>query len=343
MSVTLQFFRNGWVPVLLVMLCPGSLLGETIAALNESSGAILVQVQDIRPDVSYHVGFWELGAEKPTVVLPVPAPGRKSFTSLRWKQPTEGIYQARLQRGSDWLPLPAAPPITLPELGFMLITGAMDHHTGKIRFQLPSAGLFRVTAMTESAMHVAHLRAWHLGGAGQQYVVDWDFWDDRKTQNHRKTPGLVATMDFIPLPAGYIVAGFPPYERYRSSGLNRNVVIPEARVDARISFPSSFGQSSASNHSKTLPVVHAGDPVRVELTPETLRALDQRRYEVIYFLNGEFIHEEAKGVSPTIYRMPSIPRLEGDTFLTVNIRDFFGNVGATTTQISYKPTASASP
>jgi hypothetical protein len=342
MNGALQFFRSGWQLVLLAMLCP-SLHGEAIATLNEASGAILVQVQDLRPDVSYHVGFWELGADKPTAILTVPPIGRKSFTSLRWETPAEGIYQARLQRDADWIPVPAPSPITLPELGFTLITGAMDHHTGKIRFQLPSAGLFRVTAMTESAMHVAHLRGWHLGGAGRQYVVDWDFWNDQKTQSHRKTPGLVATMDFIPLPAGYIVAGFPAYERYRSSGLNRNVIIPEAKMDVHISFPESSKRSSRSDGSKALPVVHAGEPVRVELTANTLHALKDRRYEVIYFLNGEFIHEEAKGVSPTIYRMPSIPRLKGDVFLTVNIRDFFGNVGAVTTQFHYKSNASASP
>ena len=344
MSASPRFFRSGWCLALLALAGSAVLRAENIAAFNEPSGSILVQVQDLQSGVSYHVGFWELGAEKPTAVLPVPDAGRKSFVSLRWDQPVEGIYQARLQLGADWLPVPVPPPITLPELGFALVNGDMDHSSGNIRFQLPSAGLFRVTAMTESAMHVAHLRSWHFGGAGQRYVANWDFWNDLRTQNHRLTPGLVAVMDFIPLPSGYIVAGFPTYERYRSSGLNRNIVIPEVKVDACISFPQPDGQvTPTTKDPKALPVVHAGDPVRVELTPESLRGLDQRRYEVIYFLNGEFIHEEAKGVSPTTYRLPSIPHLEGDAFLTVNIRDFFGNVGAATTRISYKPTAAVSP
>jgi len=64
-----------------------------------------------------------------------------------------------------------------------------------------------------------------------------------------------------------------------------------------------------------------------------LKQIGTRRFEILIYADGTFVHEESQGVSPYTYILP-VGLSKTTKELTVNLLDYEGNWGVTTIPLS---------
>ena len=76
-----------------------------------------------------------------------------------------------------------------------------------------------------------------------------------------------------------------------------------------------------------IPILSDRTRVRVELTPETLKWFAQKRYEIIFFVDGLFYAEEGQGYSPYTWLWTTKKIKPGVHLLTVNVASLTDQIG----------------
>lgn len=329
-AVLAALFWTGMVPASLAAQ------RERLVA-HVQDGKIQVQLQDLRKEPVYQLGIFSIATGQLLQTAPVTRTDEGGTVNLVLPLPDEGLYQLKLKDGNDWLAWGDLPAVRLPKEGFRLLAGEIDRREKKIDFSLSTNCIFRIAATNTSQMNILTLQGWKFGAAGQKVRIPWDFWDKEKVKNYWSDPTLAVVADYLPLPEGFIVSGNPDYAVHSQLPLFRELKLPVDEFLFEV-FLKKGGAGEQETREK-LPLMKASDYVRVIIAPESVEKLRGKRYEILYFIEGDFVHEETEGASPSNYRLPDLRRPSGQQHLTVNVRDFNGNSGSSTVAFWYEAPA----
>ena len=213
--------------------------------------------------------------------------------------------------------------------GMETISARPDRRSNSVSWRQPGAGLVKVVAGTASGMIFSEIAPWTLysGGANR---VDWSFTDSTGAGGQFRSSTLLRTyVLFVPIPTRDLVIGPIPWNEVRSLFSKEEIAqIPDLSVE--------FDLKIAGLDPRAEPIsVKQGTPIRVALAPETARILEQRRYEILVYLDGEFVHEESQGITPYRYILPHVAGARGQHILTVNVLDYDGNIGAQSQTVTF--------
>lgn len=297
-------------------------------------GRIRIQLQNLRKEPVYQLGMFSIATGQMVKTIPVERTDGGSLVDMVLPMPADGLYQLKLKDGDNWLEWGELQAVRLPKQGFRLLAGEIDRRGRKIDFRLATNCIFRVAATNASQMSILTIQGWTFGAVGQKVQVAWDFRDKEKVKDYWPDPSLMVVADYIPLPEGFIVCGNPDYAVHSQLPMFRELELPVDEFRFEV-FLKKAGAGELEKKDK-LPVMKAGDFVRTIIAPESLEKLRGKRYEILYFIGGEFVHEETEGSSPSNYRLPDLNRPSGPQYLTVNVRDFSGNSGSSTVPFWYE-------
>ena len=294
-------------------------------------GNILFQIRgDKNPP--HELSLIELGHSEPTIKLSAfePSPVLKNtFTALWTPGEQTGVYElhGKAFDGKEftWERKALTRPFTLDS-----VRADLNRRDGRVTWTPRKSSIVRVNAGLEGGMFIKTLRPWHFSNASTQ-TEEWDFWDHQGVAEYRNSRRVGVYARAIDLPSDLVVVGSPSYERYqdhpRVSGMELDTQDYYFSVQ-----PFKKNASGNQNVASLLP----NDPIRITLNNDTDQRLARDRYEYLFFLNGEFIHEETEGSSPYTFRMPMWPEMSGVQLLTVNIKSYSGGVGSTTVPLNFQ-------
>ena len=223
----------------------------------------------------------------------------------------DGLYEFSF-KDSDQL---ALTNLLLAPERFKSITGKFDHLKKEITWEQSISGPARTMAQFSSGMMVAEPAGWSLWTDGT-HSVKWDF-IGKDGIDYENQPSIVPVIQFAPFHPHILVVGQPEFETDFLDLLK----LPHESLECDLILLDQKGARLQSPEPGCL--------LRMSLTPDSRKLLQGRRFEFLVYLGGEFLHEEAQGVSPSTYILPStIPK--NTTSLTVNIFDYEGNWGVST-------------
>ena len=186
--------------------------------------------------------------------------------------------------------------------------GELAHQTGEVSWSQRVPGAVRVLLQFPSGLTVGTIADWQAYAPGQQ-KIKYDF-IGADGVDYRYQPNLRATVQIAPLPNDFFVQGNPETEH------------------------SSLPSDNYQLKSEIKKVADSDQEVlRVELTPDTLKQIGTRRFEILIYADGVFVHEESQGVSPYTYILPHNLSTSAKQ-LTINLLDYEGNWGVQTIQLS---------
>lgn len=198
---------------------------------------------------------------------------------------------------------------------------------------------------------------WVVRPAGLN-VERWDGKDISGVLDLTRHPKLAISVEGFALPENTIIVGSPQnkvllisQDSLKKKEQRKAVSAPkhmyahaqqplESRGDFSISLqlPGSLGKSAAG-----VPIVSTPIPVRLDVNAIDRERALARRFEPVFFVDGQFAFENEVGFIPMTWNFDPSALNEGEHFLTVNLRGYEGNFGMTTVKILIqRPTAGVS-
>lgn len=191
---------------------------------------------------------------------------------------------------------------------FQAVRAELLHQTGEVSWSQPTPGAVRVLLQFPSGLTLGTISDWQVYGPGE-HTITYDF-KGLDGIDYRYQPNLIATVQVASLPNDFFVVGNP---------VLKHANLPSYSYDLQM----NLKQPEGTDHQV----------LRVELTPDTLKEIGTRRFEVLIYVDGVFVHEESQGVSPYSYILPD-GITKGAKLLTVNLLDYEGNWGVHTIDLS---------
>ena len=283
----------------------------TAVAKDQGEGQWRFQLQgSTAPAGKYRLVVYDLLTQKKLTKLKgFQETGMKDVLVLDWDcKLDEGIYYMQIFEGKTLVFGQSPEPLTWDEQNYETSNAELDRRYSLLRWKPSRASLSRINVALPSGLRLGEAASWRFHSNAVQ-EVSWDFLGEDGL-HYREHPQLTPYLQSIPLPSYWFVVGQPLWESYKADDLFSALELP----DTTLRF--------------TLSEIE-GDPsmIRVKLDPETEDYLAGRRYEVLLYLDGEFIHEESQGVNPYTYVLPENPNWQGKFPLTVNLLDYLGNWG----------------
>lgn len=105
----------------------------------------------------------------------------------------------------------------------------------------------------------------------------------------------------------------------------------ESRGDytVRLRLPESLPKTDEG-----VPIVAGGIvPVRLEVDSKDLARAIERRFEPVFFVDGQFVFENEVGFVPMTWQWDASAVNDGEHFLTVNVRGYEGNFGIASVRV----------
>lgn len=243
--------------------------------------------------------------------------GELSTTSL-----PEGVYYLNLNR--EGVSVGGAKPTRLIwDNEYLTQSVRVDRRNSVLRWKPATPCLARIVAVLPSGMTVDVVSGWKFYSA-QDQVLEYDFVGD-DGRNLQAMSNLSIFAQYITLPLNTFVQGQPEFEAYASMPLFRNLELPRD--------PLSFEFSTNAKLLNEDTGVYRGKEdtsITVKLDAETNKRLSGKRFEILIYLDGEFVHEEAQGTSPYTYILPTFDATDRPQNISVNVLDYLGNWGTQT-------------
>ena len=197
---------------------------------------------------------------------------------------------------------------------FEVVRGQIRHAESAVVWQSARPTIARVSLQFPSGLLLAKANRWLLYPAGEQrFEMDLTA-DNTLIKNHPSLSAAVQMAEFhddvLLVPGSgedlITLADLPEFE------------FPNQNLPFQVQAFSAEGEPTET--------LTAGGRFRLTLAPETFQFLNGRRYEILLYLDGDFIHEESQGVSPYTYQLPTtLP--DSSSTLTINLLDYEGNWG----------------
>jgi len=247
--------------------------------------------------------------------------------NLSTKGVPDGLYYMDLKRNGDSVNKTKPIPLVWDD-AFLTQTVQVDRITSKLSWKPLVPCLARIIAVLPSGMLMDVVTEWTFYGVHEQ-IVDYNFiGDDGRTLRTQANLSIFA--QYIPLPSTFFVQGQPKLSDYSAVSTFQDLKLPRT--------PLHFKLSTNAKLMNGDPETYLGSDttsITVELDPQTAQQLSGRRFEVLIYLDGEFIHEEAQGASPYTYQLPELTTTDKPQAISVNVLDYLGNWGTQTLQFKF--------
>lgn len=234
----------------------------------------------------------------------------------------DGLYYLDLK--SDGVSVGTAKPVSLIwDNEYLTQPVQVDRRTSELLWKPSAPCLARIVAVLPSGMMMDVVSSWKFY-AVQEQALKYDFIGD-DGRDLRVQANLPIFAQYIPLPLTVFVQGDPDFEAYASIPLVRALELPRT--------PLLFELSTNADLSEDDSGVYVGSDdisITVELSGETATRLNGKRFEILIYLDGEFIHEETQNTTPYNYLLPNFNATDRSQAVTVNVLDHLGNWGAQT-------------
>jgi hypothetical protein len=178
----------------------------------------------------------------------------------------------------------------------------------------------------------------------------WDGWDASKVLALAEHPQLHIAVNAFRLPENTILVGEPPptVTTIDASGWKKETRVAqqasspkrmyahaqqplEARGDfsVRLELPGDLQKTSDG-----VPIVTRQTPVRLTIPDSDRARALARRFEPVFFLDGQFVFENEVGFVPMTWNWDPQAVNPGEHYLTVNLRGYEGNFGMATIKVA---------
>lgn len=226
-----------------------------------------------------------------------------------------------------------------------------DDETGKVEYVLPKAAMLRIrVGIKEGGPLLTTLVDWHPQEAGRHRYL-WDGNIGPSDLDLRGDPTVEFNLSAYSLSDNSVIIRYTHHPLGNSSKVRRQDVHKRAGVnplapkylhathartrcrepDFRIELPG------VSEHADDgTPIVGGAVPVKIVLSKQDKKFLQDERFEIVFFVDFVFLHEEEEGISPFTYFFDTKGMREGRHLLTVNVYSFKDHIGAKTQSICVK-------
>ena len=236
----------------------------------------------------------------------------------------EGLYGIRLYgENGDEIKYPRS-PVSPPQENLDAISATLDRLRSTVSWTPKQTSLIRVNAGLAGGMFIRTLRPWHFSAA-VECSVPWDFWDDDHVADYRTTSGLLVYARPIPLPPYLVVIGQPLYEAYADLPMFAELDVLDPEFDFEVTADGDQFREVDFLPGKKVVEISPGSAIRVQLDQAGKHILASSRYEILFYVNGEFFYEEPDATDPYTFIWPTDELGEGFQVLTVNVMSY--NIG----------------
>lgn len=224
-----------------------------------------------------------------------------------------------------------------------------DVQTGRLTYVLDKPSRVNIRfGLNDGGPLLRTLIDWAARPAGLREET-WDGKDGSGVLDLATHPRLAIGVQAFSLPENSLLVGAPPsqvrlidlpaakrIERPHSSNsqpkrMHTHAQQPlETRGDFKVqlSLPASLPRSPGG-----LPIVSATVPVRLEVDAKDRERALSRRFEPVFFIDGQFAFENEVGFVPMTWNFDPAAFNDGEHFLTVNLRGYEGNFGMATVKV----------
>lgn len=211
-------------------------------------------------------------------------------------------------------------------------TITMRRDLGHITWTQTQPSLVRAFAATPTGMHLGWIQTWSLVQP-DEHRVTWDFRDHQGLRYVASYRNVGAYIQEVLLPPSWLVTGKVDYNK----ALEKNADFGDLSLPYdELAFSCQFTNATVEKvNGMECHRLTKDSLLKLSLTDEAKKILASRRYEILFFLNGDFHHEESQGIDPYIYSIPSLSEQKGVHFLTINYIDYYGNVASQTLPIIF--------
>ena len=315
-------------------LC-GEVLGEQVAFRKVDSGELYFQIQDARENASYSIELVSAGGKHSISTIddfgPTTLP---KVLEASWDGDLpEGIYYYNLLRDGEAAGSSKHPVSLDGEMD--VVFAEVERREGKLRWEIGRPAVYRLVAGMNSGAFLGQVKPWSFTD-GSKSEIDWDFNFGQGVKSLAQQPGLTVYAQYFPISRGFIISGEP---EVGAAGEYLSEKDQELLPNRKIAFELYVGEKEMSRPSGVrdrLPMVHAGTPIRVKLSEQSRDYLEKARFEVLIYIDGEFIHEESQGVDPYTFVFPEVIWADGKRTLAINVLDNVGNFGAQFREVVFK-------
>lgn len=225
-----------------------------------------------------------------------------------------------------------------------LAKATIDAESGTINYRLPEMGRVRIRLGISGGPLVNTLVDWkpRLAGEVTEY---WNGKDQDNLMDLRDNPRFKMIISYFMLPENSVIAygnkqvSYFPYKEHvtRSKkedyadmnkgkrSVSRHYTMPRAMnrsPDVVMTFSNKVGMEDGE-----VPVLKGKSLVHVELDDKSKPYFREMKYEICFFLDGDFYSEEETGYSPYNWVWDTSQVKEGDYILTVNLSGFKDQIG----------------
>lgn len=318
---------------------------KLVAKYDTSSGVVAIQLQQVEDSIdNYRVEVIDL-IERETVgsVTQFTQSPLKHVYEAKWEVPkgyrvlaarvvdTEGEEQSRTDgKGS------------LGQVDFkgeyVTVRAEFDFRNRKILWDLGRASLSRVIVATPSGLPLAKPYSWAVYSAGSHSRA-WDFRGEDGF-DYSKQPFLVPYLQTIPLPSNWFVCEPIEWNEVESLPEFRELSMPSHTLDFELETVLPSGERTPAGEAVNYV---PGMGIRMTLSEESAEFVSGRRFEILVYLNGEFIHEESQGSSPFLYVLPETLKGTGGEILSVNVLEYEGSWGTRSMYLDFTEKSEKKP
>lgn len=220
-------------------------------------------------------------------------------------------------------------------------------NTGEFQFIAPKPVRARMRIGIEDFPHLLDFLDWEPLEAGK-HSFKWDGYDASGNIKLIDHPKLAAYLRYYTIPECSIIVksnaertGYTNQRLLDNSGLKSNypehaffhALHPRSRCHA-IRFNMEFLNQHINSDGIT--VVSGDVPVRIHLHPDDKSWVVDERFEVMFYVDTQYIYEEEDGSSPFTYTWDTNSLSEGFHVLTVNILSYNDHLGVVSRKVLVK-------
>lgn len=247
-------------------------------------------------------------------------------------------------------------PTTFSGGEYMKIQVYFDPEERKITYELPKNARVRIRAGIEDGPLLKSIANWYPRLAGENEEL-WDGKDESGVIDALDQEGFRLMADAITLPENTIVtsgnieyshyeyktaiAPDRPQKRERALYKAKNTIaafqiklpkelIPEPKFSIHLYNKDIKMEINGS------PIVQDKLPIKIELDEGIKRIITEQRYEILCFVDCEFISEEEVGYSPYTWIWDTKNVSNGEHIITVNVCTLKGEVSSNSVKVLVK-------
>jgi hypothetical protein len=223
----------------------------------------------------------------------------------------------------------------------------VDAVTGAITYAIDRPARVSIRLGLNNAGPLLHtLIDWVARPAGPQREP-WNGKDASNLLDLATHPRLLVSVQAFSLPDNSIMVGAPQPRVQLISALaegapsrpksmtQRKRMYSHAQqpLESRSDFKVHWSLPDLPRSASGLPIVSAVTPVRLDVDAADRERAMARRFEPVFFIDGQFAFENELGFVPMTWNFDPATLNDGEHYLTVNLRGYEGNFGIATVKV----------